>query len=67
MIDYNVYLWNTSLPVSSPVPITSDGTKKGVRYGIPDWVYEGITQYTRLPRKNLAKHKYMHVQKSIFF
>ena len=45
MIDYNVYLWNTTdLPVSSPISITSNGTKNGVRYGIPDWVYEGIAQ-----------------------
>lgn len=52
MIDYNVYLWNTTLPVSSPVPITSDGTKNGVRYGIPDWVYEGSTQYTKSSKKD---------------
>ena len=48
VIDYNVYLWNTTQPVSSPISITSAGTKSGVRYGIPDWVYEGITKYTKL-------------------
>lgn len=42
VIGYNVYLWNTtSQPASSPIPITKDGTKDQVRYGVPDWVYEG--------------------------
>ncbi len=41
VIDYNIYLFNTSSPTSQPVTVTTDGSETGVYNGIPDWVYEG--------------------------
>ena len=41
VIDYNVYVLGI-IPVDSvPIPITTSGSKNGIIYGIPDWVYEG--------------------------
>lgn len=41
MIDYNIYLFDTSSPSSEPVTVTTDGSETGLYNGIPDWVYEG--------------------------
>ncbi|XP_064385612.1 prolyl endopeptidase FAP-like [Halichondria panicea] len=40
VIDYNIYLFDTSSPSSEPVTVTTDGSETGLYNGIPDWVYE---------------------------
>ena len=40
MAGYTVFLYDLAL--NSTTNISSPGTGLGTRYGIPDWVYEGI-------------------------
>ena len=41
VLDYNIYALEVTETETTPIPVTSGGSKNGIVYGIPDWVYEG--------------------------